>query len=106
MVESKQSQAFYILISTFDTEHVHRPKALVETHCAEPPLLLINLPSPAQNWELATGANFLSDEPLIASVHYKPTNDREVQMNLHEVVTFKNQQRLRNDWPMEANSFE
>lgn len=68
-VKPTQSRVLYILTTDFHTEPAHLPKGIAVAHCTEPPLLIIDLPHPAHDRELATATFLMSDKPLIALAH-------------------------------------
>lgn len=74
-----QSQVSYNFIQNFHTKQVHLPRSVVVAPCTEPPLLITDLPQPGINQKPTRVTFILSDGPVLASVHYKPAEEREAQ---------------------------
>lgn len=81
IVESTRSEAVHIFIGSLHTKRVPLRKDMVVAHRTEPPLLIIDIPHPAQGWEAATERSVSLDESLLTSVRYKLAEDQELQIN-------------------------
>lgn len=86
IVDPTKSQEFYTLISSFHANHVHHPKDILVAHCTVALLLIIDIPQPSQDQELATETIPSSDRLMTASGHYKLAEDRETQLDQQHAV--------------------